>query len=127
MGMVSILTPVTSTAASPTSSTTSKRKVVSPKALKTAKKANSKDVSDSPGVGEEALEQVRSDLRAKGLTVLEEPKGKPMFQFFLAKGKTKPVMTFMDSGCSDAIFKEGIPAVQWTDLLVSCCRACRSF
>ena len=33
--------------------------------------------------------------------------------FFLAKGKTKPVMTFLDSGCSDAIFREGIPAVQW--------------
>ena len=59
------------------------------------------------------MEANRSKLRAKGITVLEEPKGRPMFQFFLARGKTKPVMTFMDSGCSDAIFREGIPAVQW--------------
>ena len=59
------------------------------------------------------MEANRAKFRAKGITVEEEPKGRPMFQFFLAKGKTKPVMTFMDSGCSDAIFREGIPAVQW--------------
>ena len=55
----------------------------------------------------------RAEFRAKGITVIEEPKGMPMFMFFLAKGKTKQVMTFLDSGCSDAIFREGIPAVQW--------------
>ena len=32
--------------------------------------------------------------------------------FHAAKGKTKPVMTFYDSGCSHAVFKEGIPKEQ---------------
>ena len=52
-------------------------------------------------------------IRAKGVKVVEEPEGRPMFQFFMAKGRTKAVKTFVDSGCSDAIFREGVPEVQW--------------
>ena len=112
LGMVSVLGR--SSVPSPASAIRSKKKAKVPKArpTKTANKAT-QDIPDSPGVGEEAVEANRAKLRAKGITVLEEPKGRPMFQFFMARGKTKPVMTFMDSGCSDAIFREGIPAVQW--------------
>ena len=113
LGMVSVMGM--SAVPSPASSPTSKKKAKVSKSPGSPKTANrvTQDILDSPVVGEEAVEANRSKLRAKGITVLEEPKGRPMFQFFLAKGKTKPVMTFMDSGCSDAIFREGIPAVQW--------------
>ena len=30
-------------------------------------------------------------VRAKGVNVVEEPEGRPMFQFFMAKGRTKAV------------------------------------
>ena len=36
------------------------------------------------------MEELRISLETKGITVEEEPRGSPMFQFFLAKGKTKP-------------------------------------
>ena len=37
------------------------------------------------------------------------PVGNPLFLFFAAKGKTKPVHTFVDSGSSDVLMKDGIP------------------
>ena len=59
------------------------------------------------------LEELFDSARSRGVTVREEPKGRPIFQFFLAKGKTQPVLTFLDTGCSDAVVREGIPGVQW--------------
>ena len=59
------------------------------------------------------LEELYDSARSKGVTVIEEPKGRPIFQFFLAKGKNKPVLTFLDTGCSDPVVREGIPGVQW--------------
>ena len=45
------------------------------------------------------------------------PQGRPIFQFFLAKGKTAPVLTFFDDGCSDAVMREGVPGVQWEGMV----------
>ena len=44
-----------------------------------------------------------------GKKLLPPPVGNPLFLFFAAKGKTRPVQTFVDSGSSDVLMKEGIP------------------
>ena len=33
--------------------------------------------------------------------------------FFPVAGTNKPVLTFLDTGCSDAVVREGIPGVEW--------------
>ena len=43
--------------------------------------------------------------------MIEEPRGQPVFKFFLAK--SGPVMMFLDDGCSDCVMREGVPGVQW--------------
>ena len=111
LGMVSVMSPKPSPASSPSPKRRSKKSKIS-ESPKTANKAQL-GKPESTAVGEEAVEELRISLETKGITVEEEPRGRPMFQFFLAKGKTKPVMTFMDSGCSDAVFREGVPGVQW--------------
>ena len=59
------------------------------------------------------MEEFLDTARKQGVTIIEEPWGRPVFQFFLANGKTFPVLTFFDTGCSDAILREGVPGVQW--------------
>ena len=65
------------------------------------------------GSEEARVEEFLDSARAKGQTVIEEPPGRPIFQYFFTKGKSAPVLTFMDSGCSDAVVREGVPGVQW--------------
>ena len=60
--------------------------------------------------------QVEELLRAvedQGVDVVAEPKGRPIFMFFPVAGTNKPVLTFFDTGCSDAVVHEGIPGVEW--------------
>ena len=104
-----VLFPSSSTVSSPTA----ERKARSSKAPEYPASLNAapEDSPDDPGVGEQAVENMVDRIRAKGVKVVEEPEGRPMFQFFMAKGKTKTVKTFVDIGCSDAIFREGVPAV----------------
>ena len=45
--------------------------------------------------------------------MVAEPKGRPIFMFFPVAGINKPVLTFFDTGCSDAVVREGIPGVEW--------------
>ena len=125
--MVTILGPLQpspplSATASPPSPPTSIKKKKRSKALKKAKspdnngsalEAAQPDITNDPKEEQARVELIVEKARAEGMTVVEEPKGRPMFQFFMAEGRTKPVMTFVDSGCSDAIFREGIPSVQW--------------
>ena len=47
------------------------------------------------------------------------PEGQPLFMFHATQGKTKPVMTFYDTGCSHAVFKQGIPREQLCGQLVA--------
>ena len=46
---------------------------------------------------------------AKGAKVVEVPEGDPLFLFSLAVGKTRPITVFYDKGCSNVVFKEGVP------------------
>ena len=53
-----------------------------------------------------AVESLENQLDNEMLPV---PDGQPMFLFFGAKGKTRMVMVFFDSGCSRFIMRECIP------------------
>ena len=44
--------------------------------------------------------------------VFDIPDGNPPFFLAPLKGKTEPVLTFLDSGCSDAVFEHDIPGNQ---------------
>ena len=72
-------------------------------------KAAEVDSQGTQAIPEEArVEEFLNTAREKGATVIEEPRGRPIFQFFLAKGKTAPVLTFFDDDCSDAGMQEGV-------------------
>ena len=47
------------------------------------------------------------------MEVVPEPNGRPIFLFFAAKGRNKPVQVFFDNGCSDAVMRAGIPGVEF--------------
>ena len=74
--------------------------------------AAQKDATEKLYTEQARVDNLVDRAEAEGVRVLEEPKGRPLFQFFLAQGKTRPVMTFFDSGCSDAIFRDTIPVSQ---------------
>ena len=57
--------------------------------------------------------------KKKGREVVPVPSGEPMFLFHDAKGKTGPVRTFYDNGCSHAVFKDGIPGGQLRGQMVT--------
>ena len=63
------------------------------------------------------LRKFITNARKRGLDVVPEPKGRPIFMFFAAKGRNKPVQVFFDSGCSDAVMREGIPGVEWRGIV----------
>ena len=54
----------------------------------------------------QAIENLKKS--AKGSTVLEVPPPS-MFMFSRIKGKTRSLNTFYDDGCSDCVWKEGVP------------------
>lgn len=71
------------------------------------------DVSPSVVTAAQSLEQqVTKEL-------LPVPEGQPMFLFFGAKGKTRSLMTFFDSGCSRFLMRECIPGKELPASLVS--------
>ena len=59
------------------------------------------------------LEELFEGSKNQGIEVVPEPRGRPIFLFFPVAGINKPVLTFFDSGCSDAVVREGIPGVEW--------------
>ena len=81
--------------------------------------ANSTSDSDSSvpeiGKGDEIgrLRKFFNSAKRQGMEIVPEPKGKPIFMFFAAKGRNKPVNVFMDNGCSDCVVREGIPGFEW--------------
>ena len=113
-----VLPPSSSTASSPTSGRKEKSSKApeSPASLKAALEDNPDDL----GVGEQAVENMVARIRAKGVNVVEEPVGRPMFQFFLANGRTKAVKTFVDSDAlmqsSEKVFLQSNGMVQSANL-----------
>ena len=74
--------------------------------------------ADSP-VLNNAVRKLRRNENKKGREIVPVPEGEPLFLFHDAQGKTEPVKTFYDSGCSHAVFKEGIPGKQLRGQLVA--------
>ena len=59
-----------------------------------------------------AVRKIKRVEKKKGAEVVPVPEGQPMFLFHPTRGKTEAVNTFYDTGCSHAVFKEGIPGDQ---------------
>ena len=66
-----------------------------------------------------AVRKVRRVEKKKGMEVVPIPEGDPLFLFHAAQGKTAPVNTFYDGGCSHAVFKDGVPGEQLRGQLVT--------
>ena len=62
----------------------------------------------------DAAKSMRKRLRSNGFKgeIQPVPEGDPMFLFFRAKGRVNGVNTFFDSGCSTAVFREGVPGTE---------------
>ena len=73
--------------------------------------------SDLAGCEEILVEELFNTAKEKGITVIEGPRP-ASFKNFLAKGKTGPVMTFFDDGCSDCVMREGVLGVQWEGVVI---------
>ena len=54
------------------------------------------------------LRKFFNSAKRQGMEVVPEPKGRPIFLFFAAKGRNKPVQVFFDNGCSDCVVREGM-------------------
>ena len=73
------------------------------------------------------VDELFNNAKEKGLTVVEEPRRRSVFKFFLAKGKTQPVMIFFDNGCSDYVLQEGVLGVQWDGVVTKRAPSIRRF
>ena len=67
---------------------------------------------------ESAVKRIRRGQVKRNRDILPVPSGEPLFLFHATQGKTKPVNTFYDTGCSHAVFMEGIPGNQLRGQLV---------
>ena len=59
-----------------------------------------------------ARKNVRRYSKKRGAKILDVPDSNFMFVLAHLKGRTQPVLAFLDSGCSDAVFEHGIPGSQ---------------
>ena len=55
---------------------------------------------------------VRKAARDNSVQVEPIPAGRPLFLFAQCKGKRNGVNCFFDKGCTEAVFREGIPGVE---------------
>ena len=62
---------------------------------------------------------MRRNAKKKGAEVFDIPDGNSLFVLAPLKGKTEPVLTFLDSGCSDAVFEHGIPGNQLQGICIN--------
>ena len=67
----------------------------------------------------QAVRKIRRVEKKRGGEVVPVPTGEPLFLFHATQGKKEPVKTFYDSGCSHAVFKDGIPGEQLRGQLVA--------
>ena len=63
-----------------------------------------------------ALKKLKRSL--KNSTIVDVPDGEPMFMFFGAKGKTRSLTTFLDNGCSHAVFRKDVPGAELKGQLI---------
>ena len=68
---------------------------------------------------ENAVRKIRRGQQKRGKDIVPVPEGEPLFLFHPTQGKTRPVNTFYDTGCSHAVFKEGVPGGQLRGQLVA--------
>ena len=67
----------------------------------------------------QAVRKIRRVEKKKGAEVVPVPEGRPMFLFHSTQGRTHPVNTFYDSGCSHAVFEDGIPGQELRGQIVN--------
>ena len=58
---------------------------------------------------EAVTKAVRKAAKDNNVQVSPVPAGRPMFLFFHCKGRKNGVNCFFDNGCTEAVFREGIP------------------
>ena len=63
-----------------------------------------------------AVKKLKRSL--KNAAVVDVPIGDPMFMFFGANGRTRPLNTFIDNGCSHAVFNKLIPGQELKGQLI---------
>ena len=56
-----------------------------------------------------AIRKIKRGQSKKGREIVPVPSGDPLFLFHSTQGKTRPLNTFYDNGCSHAVFLEGVP------------------
>ena len=98
--------------------------------MKTETAANKKpqfDLIDSakPDDVAKVIKNMRRNARKRGAEVYDVPDGDSMFILAPLKGKTEPVLGFLDSGCSDAVFKQDVVSSQLQGVCINqgpiCC------
>ena len=62
--------------------------------------------------GVRGMKNMRRNLKKKGKEVIDIPEGNSVFMLAPLKGVTRPVIGFFDSGCSDAVFRDGVPGTE---------------
>jgi len=71
------------------------------------------------------IKNMMRNARKRGAKVYDVPDGNSMFIVAPLKGKTNPVLGFLDSGCSDAVFKQEVPGNQLQGVCINegpiCC------
>ena len=62
----------------------------------------------------QALSLLKKKMKGKRIRAKFRPieKGAPQFMLGYSKGKTRPLVTLYDTGCSTVLFKEGVPNVE---------------
>ena len=65
------------------------------------------------------LKNMKRNLKKRGASLIPIPEGDSMFVLAPLKGKTRPVMSFFDSGCSDAVSLHGVPGSQLNGICVN--------
>ena len=110
---------------------TKKLNITPPVNTNTASTQKSESVSEvstnavKPDEVAKVIKNMRRNAKKKGAEVYDIPQGNSMFILAPLKGKSEPVLTFLDSGCSDAVFKDGIPGDQLQGICVNqgpiCC------
>ena len=65
------------------------------------------------------IKNMRRNAKKRGAELHDIPDGNSMFILAALKGKTEPVLTFLDSGCSDAVFRHDIPGNQLAGVCIN--------
>ena len=68
--------------------------------------------NDPPDAGVVPTNMPKPSRARKNMRRYAKKSGNSMFVLAPLKGKTQPVLAFLDSGCSDAVFEHGIPGNQ---------------